>query len=349
MALDKILARSPYFVTVNGALNDEIKVELYIYNEPATSPSVPTKILSKKIFTGTSVSFNISPYVREFIDVQPVATVDALYPKANNDYYCRLRYKTYINGALEDDETGGFCFDGYGNFEEGYNLNYGNVFLKPATYYYYSGSAGVNGTVSLYARANWSAVYSEIGTANTTTVSLGTTAAIKTIDRTLYTTLGNKLEIFNATSVLQATFYFLPKDECKYTPVAVDFINKFGMPQREIFYKASYKNFEANSTPFKAMPSSVDYDTSKAINKIMNVNGKETVKVNTDWVSEDYAETLQEMLLSEKMNMALEVSGDSYPCKLRTTSIEMHKHINQKLINYTLEFEFAFDKLNNVI
>jgi hypothetical protein len=27
----------------------------------------------------------------------------------------------------------------------------------------------------------------------------------------------------------------------------------------------------------------------------------------------------------------------------------MHKHINQKLINYTLEFEFAFDKLNNVI
>jgi hypothetical protein len=97
------------------------------------------------------------------------------------------------------------------------------------------------------------------------------------------------------------------------------------------------------------MAVSVDYDTSLAINKIMNVNGKEVVRVNTGWVDENYAYTLQELMLSEKMNLAELVSGNTYPVKLRTTSIEMHKHINQKLINYTLEFEYAFDKLNNVI
>jgi hypothetical protein len=286
--------------------------------------------------------------LREYIDVQPVSTVDALYPLMNQSFYCRFQYKTYINGIL-DVTAGSYAFDGYGTFEDGYNPNLSEFFLAEGTYYFYSGSSGTNGTLSLAAGANWSAKYSEIGTANTATVSLGASAGVKTIERTQYTTLGNTLEILNASNVLQASYTFLPLDECKYTPLAIDFINKFGVPQREIFYKASYKNFEVNSTPFKGMAVSVDYDTSLAINKIMNVNGKEVVRVNTGWVDENYAYTLQELMLSEKMNLAELVSGNTYPVKLRTTSIEMHKHINQKLINYTLEFEYAFDKLNNVI
>lgn len=348
MALNKIMARSPYFVPVTGALNDEITVELYIYNDPDTVPSTPTKTLSKTIVTGTEVNFNISPYVREFINVQPTYTVDALYPLMNQDFYCRLTYKIYINATLDNTVTA-YCFDGYGTFEQGMNPNLSDFFLDEKTYYYYSGSLGSNGTLSLGAGANWYAKYIETGTLDETTVSLGASAGVKTINRVEYQTLGNTLEIYNSSDVLQATYRFSPQDECKYEPVAVDFINKYGLPQREIFWKASYKNFEVNSTPFKAMPSSVDYDTSKAINKIMNVNGKETIRVNTDWVDENYAYTLQEMLLSESMNLSELIGGNSYPCKLRTTSIEMHKHINQKLINYTLEFEYAFDKLNNVI
>lgn len=349
MALSKILTRSPYFVEVTGALNDEVTVELFIYNDPSTAPSTPTKTLSKSIVTGTSVSFNISPYLREYINVQPTSTVDALYPLMNQDFYCRLKYITYVNGTAVTTVTGRYAFDGYGTFEQGYNINTGDLFLDEGTYYYYSGSLGSNGTLSLGAGANWYVKYIETGTLDETIISLGTSAGVKTINRVNYQALGNTLEIYDSSDVLQATYIFLPKDECKYDPVAVDFINRFGVPQREIFYKASYKNFEATSTPFKAMPSSVDYDTSQAINKIMNVNGKETIRVNTDWVDERYAYTLQEMLLSESMNLAELVSGTSYPCKLRTTSIEMHKHINQKLINYTLEFERAYDKLNNVI
>ena len=350
MALSKILTRSPYFVEVTGALNDEVTVELFIYNDPSTAPSTPTKTLSKPIVTGTSVSFNISPYLREYINVQPTSTVDALYPLMNQDFYCRLKYITYVNGTAVTTVTGRYAFDGYGTFEQGYNINTGDLFLDEGTYYYYSGSSGFNGTLSLGAGANWYAKYIEIGTLDETTVSLGTSAGVKTIDRVNYQTLGNTLEIYNSSDVLQTTYIFLPKDECKYEPLAIDFINSYGVPQREIFWKASYKRFEVKSTPYKAMPSSVNYDTSKAINKIMNVNGNESIKVNTGWVDENYAYTLQEMLLSESMNLTEYIpSGTSYACKLKTNSIEMHKHINQKLINYTLEFEYAFDKLNNVI
>jgi hypothetical protein len=349
MALSKIFARSPYFVTIDGAVNDSVRLELFIWNDPSSSPLTATKILSKPISIGTSVSFNIAPYIREYIEAQPTADVSANYPASEYSLYCKCYAISYVNDVY-DSNTGTLrCIDGYGNFEEGQNPNLGEFGLAEGTYYFYSGSSGSNGTITfLTDTIDWYVKYIETTTLDETTVSLGA-VGFKTIERTAYTTLGNTLEIYNDSDVLQATYVFLPRDECKYTPVAIDFINKWGAPQREIFYKSSYKNFEVNSTPFKGMATSVDYDTSVAISKIMNVNGKEGVKVNTDWVDENYAYTLQEIMLSEKINLSELVSGNSYPVKLKTKSIEMHKHINQKLINYTLEFEYAYDKLNNVI
>lgn len=349
MALNKIFARSPYFVTIDGAINDVVRLELFIWNDPSSSPASPNKILSKTIVTGAEASFNIAPYIREYLDAQPSATVSANYPASEYSLYCKCYAVAYVNNTY-DSNTGTLrCIDGYGNFEQGMNPDLGEFGLAQGTYYYYSDSSGVNGTLTFLTDSiDWYAKYIETTTLDDTIVTLGA-VGFKTIERTQYTTLGNTLEIYNDADVLQATYVFLPQDECKYKPVAVDFINKWGAPQREIFWKASYKNFDTTSTPFKAMTSSVNYDTTKAINKIMNVNGKESIRVNTDWVSESYAYTLQEMLLSESINMSEVIGSSSYPVKLRTNSIEMHKHINQKLINYTLEFEYAYDKINNII
>jgi hypothetical protein len=349
MALDKIFARSPYFVTIDGAINDVVRLELFIWNDPNSSPLAPNKILSKTIVTGAEASFNIAPYIREYIDVQPLGIISANYPASEYSLYCKCYAVAYVNNTY-DSNTGTLrCIDGYGNFEQGMNPNNGDFSLARDTYYYYSGSYGYNGTLTFLTDTNgWYVKYIETDTLDETTVSLGS-AGFKTIERTIYTTLGNTVEIYNNLDEVVCDYVFLPRDECKYTPIAVDFINKWGAPQREIFYKASYKNFDVNSTSFKAMPSEVNYDPTKAINKIMNVNGKESIRVNTDWVPESYALTLQEMLLSESINISEIVGASYYPVKLKTNSIEMHKHINQKLINYTLEFEYAFDKMNNII
>lgn len=350
MALSKLMARSPYFVTVTGALNDNVRLDLYIWNDPDIIPSTPTKVLSKPIVIGTDVSFNVSSYLREYISPQPSGVVSANYPAAEYNLYCKFYAEIFINDVYDSSTEILRCLDGYGSFEQGMNPSFGEFGLAEGTYYYYSGSSGNNGTLTFCTDSSgWTAKYIETDTLDETSVSLGS-RGIKTISRVQYQTLGNTLEIYDASSVLQASYVFIPQDECKYEPLAIDFINSYGVPQREIFWKASYKRFEVKSTPYKAMPASVDYDTSQAINKIMNVNGNESIKVNTGWVDENYAYTLQEMLLSESINLTEYIpSGTSYACKLKTNSIEMHKHINQKLINYTLEFEYAFDKLNNVI
>ncbi len=70
---------------------------------------------------------------------------------------------------------------------------------------------------------------------------------------------------------------------------------------------------------------------------------KKTIKVNTDWVKEDYKELLKQLMASERILI------NSLPVKLNTKSTELFKSINTKTINYQLEFEFAFNGINNVI
>ena len=71
--------------------------------------------------------------------------------------------------------------------------------------------------------------------------------------------------------------------------------------------------------------------------------GKKSIKVNTDWVDESYNELLRQIMLSEKIII------NNYPAKLNSKSTELFKSINTKMINYTLEFEFAFDVINSVV
>ena len=76
----------------------------------------------------------------------------------------------------------------------------------------------------------------------------------------------------------------------------------------------------------------------------MNANGNESIRCNTGWVDEFFGtSTLKELLLSERILL------NGKPVKMKTKGFETQKHINEKLINYTLEFENAYDIINNVI
>jgi hypothetical protein len=73
------------------------------------------------------------------------------------------------------------------------------------------------------------------------------------------------------------------------------------------------------------------------------LNGKKSIKVNTDWVDESFNLTLKELMLSEKILI------DGYPAKLVTKSTELYNNINTKQINYTLDFDFNYNTINDVI
>jgi hypothetical protein len=159
-----------------------------------------------------------------------------------------------------------------------------------------------------------------------------------------YGAVGNKLEIIDGSAAVLFTATFQPKEECKYTPVQLDFVNKFGAWQREWFFKASNDSLAVENTEYNLMPSRYpNYSTLEGQRQVFNANGKKMIRVNTDWVNESFKEVITQLMLSERILI------NKKPAKLNTKNTELFKSINTKLINYQLEFEFAYDVINSVV
>ena len=153
-----------------------------------------------------------------------------------------------------------------------------------------------------------------------------------------------KLRIYNsALSTLYASWTFTPICEPKYTPVVIDFINKYGAWQREFFFKASKTNISIESNDYNVMQSSSNYDVLQGQKRSFNTNGMETISVNSGYVNEDFSSNIKQLLMSERILI------DNKPAVCKTKSLELMKNINNHMINYSLEFEFAYNSINNVI
>ena len=65
-------------------------------------------------------------------------------------------------------------------------------------------------------------------------------------------------------------------------------------------------------------------------------------KMNTGFVNENYNELIQDLMLSEKVWI------NSIPAIVKSTGTEFKTQIRNKNINYEIEFEYAFDIINNM-
>ena len=91
------------------------------------------------------------------------------------------------------------------------------------------------------------------------------------------------------------------------------------------------------------LPDAIDYNVYKGQSKVFNINGIQTVKLNTGWVAESYNELIKDLLLSEVVLL------DNKPAKVKTQSLTYKTQLKDKMINFELDFEYAFDLINNVI
>jgi len=57
-------------------------------------------------------------------------------------------------------------------------------------------------------------------------------------------------------------------------------------------------------------------------------------------------QTIEELFLSE--NVWIRYEGKTLPVMPKSKQLLYKTSLNDKLINYTIEFNFAFDKINNV-
>jgi hypothetical protein len=142
--------------------------------------------------------------------------------------------------------------------------------------------------------------------------------------------------------------------ECsKYEPIKVTFVNKFGALQDIFFTLKSIESTNVKSESFKRSVFNQDtlsYNTSQHQNQLFHTNANDKIVLNTDYLNEDYNEVIEQLMISEKTWMTRIIDNEQLvlPIVPSTKSITYKTSVNDRLIQYTIGFDMAFDKINNI-
>ena len=90
-----------------------------------------------------------------------------------------------------------------------------------------------------------------------------------------------------------------------------------------------------------------------APNKVFNTQAKQTHILSSGYYPEFANQQFEELLLSEYVWFNKPISGIGVgtivvPVKVKTSSVAFKTSVNDRLIEYTMEFEEAFDYINNI-
>jgi hypothetical protein len=91
------------------------------------------------------------------------------------------------------------------------------------------------------------------------------------------------------------------------------------------------------------LPDDVAYNILRGETKMFNYEAKQSIKINTGWVEESYNELIKDLMTSETILL------DNKPVRLKTMSTDLKTSLQDKMINYQIDFEYNYNQINNVI
>jgi hypothetical protein len=324
--MKKIFIRSPYFIEIDEPGQANAKIEVFLWNAGDTEPTTPIYTLSKDVpnVVQNSISWNVANLAKEFI--KPIKAVSVSVPTEENpDTWCFMKVISYSDDVEVADETF-VCLNGYTLYPGGENQSNSNVvvpLVNPAITFQKTD------TVVPYVNVFYEqGEYEIIGVG---TLSVGSPTMYK----------------IPLTADLNGDDYYeyYSEEICepKYTPITCTYVNRFGGWQYLTFFKASSSSIEVTSKDFNLMPSSIDYNVLQGQKQRFNFQGKQKVICNTGWVEENYFELIQDLLLSETVLL------DGQPAIVKSQTSDVKTYIKDKNINYTIEFEYNYGLINDVI
>ena len=289
----------------------------------------------KECTAGSNVEFEISELCRDYLDIavatdlsHPANTIAIsraikFYPQANAE-------GTQIGSTDTVAHTG---VDGYGKFTDGVNptIHSSTVFLFSPNY---------KGTDSYK-------VYAPDG-------SEGSFPYLDTNGDVQY----NEFDAAETSVTLRSQTVTIERLECnKYTPTKVLFLNQFGAIQ-ELWFKNNLvdtlttkeENYQRNIMNF-ATNNTATYEQKQHSIKTLNKQGKNRVKLSSGYYPEFTNNWFEELLLSEyvwKRRQDYRFIERTMPVKIITSSLTKKTKLNDRLIEYTIDFEEAFDYINNI-
>ena len=136
-------------------------------------------------------------------------------------------------------------------------------------------------------------------------------------------------------------------EKCKYTPLKLIFINKFGAYQEIWMFANSILSMATNEERYKSnILTNGTYNTYDPQIKLLTKNGNQKLKLNSDYYPESYNEVFRQLFLSEKV--WIDYEGQTLGVNIENKQITYKTSLTDSLINYTIDVSFAFDTINNI-
>jgi len=325
---------------------ERIDLDIYIYTgTKGTYEDTDLKYtLSKdRLSSQDNIVLEISQLVRDYINIT-----------FNDDYISTTVWVTIIENYIDSDthqvyDSNGtqtshyLAFDGFGYFEDEINPALSdNLLMTTSNVYLPEGTAG---KIPIFAEG--------VGKVSIDSTDTQITDNGNSNQKIQYITIpadSDEVEIYDTddTTVLQ-TITVNNICDPKYTEHKVTFVNKYGAYQDIYFFKKTVESFSVTDETYKrnsVNTATLDYKTYSGQQQRYNVNAITNLTLNTGFVKEDFNSALEELFLSE--NVWIRWDGKTLPIIPKTKSMTFKTSLNDKLINYTVEFEFAFNKINNV-
>ena len=342
--MNTIFVRSPFFITVDEVGQVGSKVELYIWNNPDTIPLTPTYTLSKYIVSASQTEnvYNISNYCAEYIKPIYPENTPSILENENFNNYCNVTVKKYWSESrdkfYEIDSIDYIAVEGYTNYLNGYNQTTDAdvvlLFNPDIKLDLIEGQQIYINALFNVGSYNWEA--------NNLTTEFDVLDYPKVMKLPLIYNSSYPFNILNY-GENTTTINLAEICEVKYTPVVCSFINRFGGWSFINFFKAQTNSIEVKNTEYNLLSENINYNIHQGQSKALNTNGVQKVKLNTGWVAENYSELIQDLLLSETVLL------DNKPAKVMTKSTNLKTSLRDKNINYEIDFEFAYNLINNAI
>ncbi len=147
------------------------------------------------------------------------------------------------------------------------------------------------------------------------------------------------------------TVYPIYLDCSKFNNYKISFINKFGAIQDLWFNQKRIDSLDVkrdsfNTSTIYSTTSDVNYNTYSPTMIVQDVSSKKSLTLNTGFLKEEYNETIRQLMQSE--DVWIRDGNYTLPVAIKDSSFTYKTHLNDKLVNYTVQFEYAFDGINSV-
>lgn len=343
---EHIHTRSPFYVqfsTLETAATMELKI--WIGDQTTNYPASPQYTLVKRATEG-NVVFEIAELIRDYINQTTVLTSGCVWVQTEITDGTNTTTVDYVadEGFLlynEDVQTAGnvnddsiICLPDLGNGKRVMIPDGGTTVIpyrpenENATDWYWSKyDANGNGLGTTFATYN-DLVNSRIQYAHIS----------DSVARVRFTFDGVNEDVY------------VDKLRCsEYDTVELIYVNKLGAKAYFPFILKSIENIDVDSKRFNS--STMNYATLSGTQGIHVANRyvtdvKQSFKLNSDWIDEYYVSHFEEMMLSEYIWMRK--GGTVTPVTMKTDKMEVKSHLNDKLINYTVDVELATNYINDL-